>query len=231
MQANPNRYIYPPRPATTVPPTALAEFSNLYPWAQLKYNGARCLLKHLPAQGDEPARLQLWNRHGQRFKTYTPPDHLLAQIHNFIHALGLPPTGYHLFDGELIDFKHRSIRDTLAIWDLLVRNDTHLIGTTYQERYQLLQAPTQQLTYYHHNEPMGNFLPGSPDLIIPLNYPSPRWAEAWELIGRINAPYTQPLIEGLVLKQPEGKLSHGFNANNNGDWMLRSRLHTARHIC
>ena len=53
------------------------------------------------------------------------------------------------------------------------------------------------------------------------------------MIQKINQPFDQagigPLLEGLVFKDPNGRLQMGWQEKNNSDWMARSRVTTGRH--
>lgn len=235
MQVKPTQYIFPPRPTEAIPRDQ-TEFLGEYGWtAQLKYNDSRCLVKYLPG-----GEIQLWNRHGERFRDYTAPDWLLEQLNSLREELGLDKDSHHLLDGGLIDKKHRAIKDTIAIWDILVRDSQHLLGTTYQERYnsihQAAETPWHWQTYK-----LGLTWDKTPNILLPENWPHQTWISLWEMIDEINAPFTigkpndpnykiSPLIEGLVFKDPNGELEMGIREKNNSAWIMRSRVQTGRHL-
>lgn len=236
MKIKTDQYIFPPRPQTAIPRDDLETFATLDWIAQLKYNDSRCLVKYLP-----DGTIELWNRHAERFRTYTAPDSLIEELHEVAETLGLKLGKLHLLDGGLLDQKHVAIKDTIVIWDILVRDGEHLLGTTYQERYEMLRSTPygdryQKWTFDDFN--LG--IKFTTNIFMPENYDHEDWNKLWTLVDEINAPYThgkpgdpdyeiKPIIEGIVLKDPEGTLSLGFKERNNEDWMVRSRVQTGRH--
>lgn len=221
---NTDRYIYPPRPQTSVPRNDTDFFQNLGWIAQLKYNGSRCLIKHLPNN-----TIQLWNRHAERFRTYHTPNWLQEELKTAIYKLGLQPNEYHVLDGELLDQKHSSIKDVIIIWDVLVKTGEHLLDTQYIDRYNMLKNNlSTQETWKHNNYDLGTKLTNH--VLMPKNYTNTEWDTAWNIVHNVNAPYPTPLLEGIVLKDPNGLLERGFKEKNNGSWMIRSRITTGRHV-
>lgn len=227
MKVKPEQYIYPPRPDQAIPRDQ-TEFLGEMGWlAQLKYNDSRCLVKFLP-DGDT----ELWNRHGERFRDYTCPDWLKDQLQTLRAELGLSADGYHLLDGGLLDKKHRSIKDTLVIWDILVKDSEHLLGTTYQDRYNSIA--TADVPWHWESYKLGLTWDKqtTPNILIPEIWPHQTWPDLWDMIYEINKPFENicgPLIEGLVFKNPLGELGMGFTEKNNSSWVMRSRVATGRH--
>lgn len=226
MQVKPEQYIYPPRPDQAIPRDA-TDFLGEMGWlAQLKYNDSRCLVKFLPDQ-----TIELWNRHGERFRNYTCPPWLHDQLQILRQELGLGQ-GYHLLDGGLLDQKHRAIKDTIVIWDILVRDSQHLIGTTYQERYQSLAQNADIPWHFDHTKFGLTWDKQLSNVLIPEQWPHQTWPDLWDMIHEINKPYENicgPLLEGLVFKDPNGELGMGFTEKNNSQWVMRSRVATGRH--
>lgn len=238
--ANPTKYIWPPRPDKAIPREATDFLKNSTWIAQLKYNDSRCLIKYLP-----DGTVELWNRHGERFRDYTPPDWLLQQLQEAREKLGLPAGEYHLLDGGLLDKKHAAIKDCVVIWDVLVASGIQLLGTTYQHRYDMLFAhnlSTSPIWTYSHPtypKPYAFGFSLTQNVFYPANYHSQHWDGLWADIAVINAPYTtgkptdknykiSPLIEGLVFKDAQGKLKQAFKEKNNSHWIMRSRVATGR---
>lgn len=239
LQVKNDQYIFPPRSADAIP-RADTEFLGEMGWiAQLKYNDSRCIIKYCTN-----GTVELWNRHAEQFRSYTPPEHLTEQLHQLREILGLANNKVSMLDGGLLDQKHAAIKDTIAIWDILVRDDEHLIGTRYIDRHdQLFTEAEHGLWVYEHKSryPIVFGHTFTPDLLIPVNYEPHEWDSLWDIIATINAPFTignpndtnyeiKPLIEGLVFKDPNGTLEMGFNEKNNDSWMMRSRVKTGRHL-
>jgi hypothetical protein len=157
--------------------------------------------------------------------------------------LGLSDSKVSMLDGGLLDQKHQAIKDTLVVWDILVRDDTHLLGSTLADRYDSLQRfTTENLWLYEHPQhaPVNFGHTFTPDIFLPNNWDGCRWDEAWDVVNTVNAPFThgkygdpdyeiKPVLEGLVFKNPKGELGMGFNEKNNDEWMMRSRVPTGRH--
>ena len=219
-----DRYIYPPRPNTSIPREESEYFQSLGWAAQLKYNGSRTIIKHLPT-----GKIELWNRHAERFRTYHAPDWLLEQITQTIKELQLAPDQYHILDGELIDQKHTAVKDTIAIWDIIVRNGEHLLDTTYESRYTSLHNKvSNKENYTHQNQDLGIKL--TDNTLLAKTYTKDQWDTAWDIVHKTNQPYgDRPLLEGVVLKDLTGRLERGYKEKNNGSWQIRSRIKTGRH--
>ena len=219
-----DKYIYPPRPKTSLPYGEAAFFKDLGWVAQYKYNGSRCMVKHLPN-----GKIELWNRHAETFRTYNPPTWLQDQTRSSLYKLGLNPTGYHLLDGELLDQKHIAIKDTVVIWDILVRDGQHLLGTTYGERHSTLyDVISQEEKWLHKAQHFGIRL--SDNVFFATNLGASLWDGAWDMVLEVNKPYgDKPLLEGLVIKDPNGVLERGWRESNNGEWLVRCRVKTGRH--
>lgn len=234
MQIKTTQYIFPPRPKTCIPKSNISIMQTLNWEAQYKYNGVRILIKYLPSPTGQvkDTPIQLWNRHGDRLWSYTIHEDLHQQLLNLSEHLQISTLETSILDGELIDSKHKALKDTIAIWDILVKNSKHLIGTTYKERYDMITPTNNNYTF---KAPHGNFTIGkkySKDILRPENYNHKHWNNMWDLVDNINKPYKTkngtlaPLIEGLVFKNPHGTLEPGWNNNNNSDWQCRSRVKT-----
>lgn len=231
--------IYPPRPSAIVPRAETNIYADRGWCGQLKYNDSRMLLKLLygsyrpDGSSDDPV-IELWNRHGEKLR-YHLPDFLRDEILGIISKLEMNTVDtWHLFDGGLLHFKHSAIKDSIVLWDVLVRDDEYLIGTTYRQRYDLLaQAAVGDWCF---TDPKGEehkfgltFCKENGHIFIPECFQPGKWDEVWELVERVNQDYPQPLLEGLVMKNPVGELELGFPQQNNSSWMSRSRVLTGRH--
>lgn len=239
LQVKHDQYIFPPRSADAIPRDD-TEFLGEMDWiGQLKYNDSRCVIKYC-ADGT----VELWNRHAERFRSYHAPEHLVEQLLQLREILGLASDCVSMLDGGLLDQKHAAIKDTIAIWDILVRDDQHLIGTRYIDRYtSLFPKADHGLWIYEHkaHDPISLGHQFTEDLLIPTNHPATEWDSLWDTVATINTPFTigtpnatnyeiKPLIEGLVFKDPTGTLEMGFKEKNNDSWMMRSRVQTGRHL-
>lgn len=236
LQVRPDQYIFPPRPENAIPRSETELFKALGWVAQYKYNDSRCVIKVLPS-----GEIELWNRHAEKFRDYTAPDWLINELMAFRARFG-EQKGVDMFDGGLLDRKHAAIKDTIVIWDVLVLNNEHLIGTTYGERYDMLKAKAEQDQWYYDNRgtPVPFGYKFSEHIFMPQNWVPNEWDAAWDTIEAVNRPYTvgkpgdanyncRPVIEGIVMKELTGRLELGFREKNNGAWQTRSRVVTGRH--
>lgn len=229
-------YIYPPRATTAIQRSALATLTatTMANWiAQLKYNDTHIMLDYIG-----PNLHTIWDRHGKH-PVYDPrPLHRdLAALGQLL--LGAYGPGRHLLDGGLLHSKHSAIKDTIVLWDVLVKNDNRLTGTTYTHRYELLAslARIDPITatpspYQFAKYPIGIHI--TDNVFLPKSYAldpaeTEPWQGLWDLVAAINRPYQNPLLEGIMLKNPRGVLKYGLREINNNDWLTRSRVHTGRH--
>lgn len=227
------QYIFPPRAENCIHRSQAGIYLDMGWIPQFKYNDTRCLIKILPGYN-----IELWNRHGERIKNYTCPEWILEQIKNLAETLQLSPHEWHLLDGGLLDQKHRAIKDTIVIWDILVENSEHLLGTTYAHRYAGVRTRISSLeTYWYtnpHHDPIDFGIKISENLLLARNYSKEDYDAMWRTVETANAPYTvngdiKPVLEGVVIKDPEGILGMGYKVKNNTDWMAKSRVTTGRH--
>ena len=228
-------YIYPPRTETCLPRD---QDSFLTGWlGQPKYNGTRCLIKITPQ------RIELWSRHAEKIKNYTPTENVTEQLHNLRTLYNLDNNHITIFDSELLDSKHTAIKNTIAIFDILVHNSQHLTGTTYSNRYNTLINPLDYNHDWMYTNPINptihppqNFgIYVSDSIFVPRNWTQQQWPQLWEMVETVNRPYTdktgniKPVLEGIVYKDPHGVLKPGYKMKNNEDWQMKSRVATARH--
>lgn len=248
LPVKPNHYIYPPRARDVIPLSEAKLFAKLGWIGQLKYNDSRCLIKYQPNH-----HVELWNRHQKLMQSFIAPDYLIDQLMAVKDKIGSDE--WMLLDGGLLHNKHTAIKNTVVIWDVLVLNGRHLLGSTYGDRYNFLkerlcnQAPIWQYKNPVHG-PVDFGLRVSDNILMPINYVGNRndtdvqgdaWQSIWDtIITTVNAPYTvgkpndknydcKPVIEGLVFKSLDEKLEMGLKEKNNSSWMCRSRVATGRH--
>jgi len=239
LEVTEDQYIYPPRPKTAMPFEDVEFFAEIGWGWQYKVNDSRCLIKYLP-----DGSVELWNRHAERFRSYNLPDWLEDQLVATKKALGLVDGELHILDGGLLDQKHAAIKDTIVIWDILVRSGKHLLGTTCLERFNSIAVGTTDFKFSHesYEAPIkfGRNYDGSPNVFHLEWNPDGDLASAWQTVQNVNKPYTngkpgcsdysiKPILEGLVLKDGQGPLEMGMVERNNGSWMCRSRVTTGRH--
>lgn len=222
------RFIYPPRPNSVVTLDELPHYGSLGFVGQFKFNDSRTTISYLP-----DGTYELWNRDGSRPQFY-PTAELDAEIKQVRSILGLKEDSWSYLDAGLLHKKHRAIKNTLVIWDILVRDNDYLTGTTYISRFNsIIDKAVEPYAY-------NDFLLGyrlTDNILVPKNFKHDEWGQCWQDVTEINKSvgFTDenspvgPLLEGLVLKDPHGTLSFASREANNTDWSVRCRVKTGRH--
>lgn len=226
---NPTHWLYPPRTSNCMPKEEAEAFCTDLGWiGQYKVNDSRAVI-YLEPNGD----IQIWNRH-RELMDYNIPESLLEEFKELRKLLHL--NGHCRLDGGLLHKKHAAIKNTVIIWDILVRDGEHLLGTTYRERYGSIMEPVAQATpgfYYIGDAHVG--LSATPNIHIAVSHHPANSQKMWENIDKANTPYwtggnlTSPIVEGIVYKDIDSPLEPGFKEKNNEGWSLKSRVQTKRH--
>jgi len=199
------RKLYPPRATRSVSPNSLERLKGFV--AQYKYDDIRTLILITPG-----GRVELMTRKRQPHFEYT----LTPGMKKSLLHLDLDGSKYHVLDGGVI--RHFSVgkERPIILWDILVHNDQYLVGSTYRDRYALLKS-----------------ICGSPDLVeqvtgrdIALVISGNLWLAPIFKSGFADrywhASETE-WLEGLMLKNPAGKLTRALSEENNGSWQLKAR--------
>jgi len=198
---------FPPRPTASIPPTRIAEFDG---WiAQRKFNGTRTVTFVTP-EGDVVLR----TRHREEHRAYSITDAMVESV----GSLDLARGKWHVLDGELLHSKTTRVKDRLVLFDVLVHEGRYLVGTTVEERLPLLRAITRAPSTHETETGSEIALLAAPTLWV---------AETFADQDRYGEIYEQALgldeLEGVVLKNPRGRLSPGVSEANNGEWIVRVR--------
>lgn len=238
-----NGPIYPPRATNAIPRDQTHLYQRLGWKAQLKYNDTHILLDYRCTP--EGAHLHdVYDRHTK----HPAYDFNRSPLTKSLHDLGkqLGSSGRTLLDGGLLHSRHTALKDTIVIWDVLIRptqehpEGAHLLGSTVQERYDWLRSLITSSPplgeFVINGEPIGYLL--LPRIIVPkfihAGSNMDEWDKLWEIVERVNKHQSnisgQPILEGLVFKNPHGILKHGLTEKNNSDWISRSRVRTGRHL-
>lgn len=200
-------YIYPPRPETTIKfgsPTFNKYTDNPNWIGQLKLNGQRNVI-YIDPEGNQ----QWWNRHKELHRSYTVQEWFKQEVRDLIK---IEPGKWTVLDSELLNNKDKNIKDTIYIYDILVLNGEYLLGSTYQERFTMLQNIVQA------KDPIVErcMVKVSPHIYLPQNLQGQQLKDAWELTK-------VSWVEGFVFKKLDGRLTVGFKEDNNSDWMIKCR--------
>jgi len=196
-------YLYPPRPEKLIAPTNLAQIEALGWWAQAKLNGTCCTLYVTPER-----KTVAVGRHG-------PGNHLAwqpgPQWDAFVETLPVVG-GWWVFVGELLHSKVRGgPRDTVYLFDMLVSDSQYLLGSKYRQRYEMLQ----ELCDFTEPDADNNYRVVTPGVWLASNRTSG--------FGKLFSAPSEPIVEGLVFKNPDAALLTCAHATNNQGWQIKCR--------
>jgi hypothetical protein len=199
------KYLYPPRApgSHAIDKSQINFIAGQGFGAQKKKNGTNNVIFtngtdviFRPRHGDE-------NPH----KLWTPlPEHI-----EFFKGFG---TKWSVFCSELLHSKVPGIRHQIFIHDVLVWQGEYLIGTTFNERQNLLKG----ITLRHKGVDEGDQFRIHPNVTIAKLYTG----GALEFKSLFKS--LKPEDEGLVFKRLEGKLSPCIAENSNADWQYKCRI-------
>lgn len=212
MEYSSYRYLWPPRPEEAVAPTSLAMFEPMRWWAQAKMDGTNCTVYVPPAKGDDAFAM---GRAGADNRLVWQPGERWRTFESY-----LPGKGWYAFQGELLHTRGVGVRDTIFLFDLLVDDGEYLIGTTYAERY-------HRLATLCGNVGAEPWVEDTHMVITPGVWLATNRARAFsEWFAAIRNLPGKPPVEGLVFKNPNGKLAPCTRAVSNAVWQRKCRRPT-----
>lgn len=137
-------------------------------------------------------------RHGEPHKAWTPKPGAIQFFQNFPGSI---------FVGELLHNKGPGVKDTLYLFDVLSYLGTSLVGTTFEERQTGPMLAVSKVT------------PLSATVWVAENHQF-GLSSLWKEIEHDK----EPLVEGLVLKNPKGILEFYHKESSNQGWQVKCRL-------
>lgn len=208
-------FLYPPRPENAIMQQNIKNFTADRFLAQPKLNGS-CATLYVSDMG----AWQLWDRDKTPLPCFKLPFGRLA-----------PPTGSgaNVFAGEYLNknkfgengqrFNHKFV-----IWDLLVYCGEYLLGTTLEERLQLLREiiPCDDAVINNKGDlEMHEFICATcHEGIYQVNTYHGDFANLYQRV------IPTDVYEGIVLKRRSAKLEHGYKPDNNRLWQVKCRKQT-----
>lgn len=208
MKYNDFHFIFPPRPKNPIPQDELEYYDAKHRFmAQPKLNGSNCVI----AMNDEKVIIQ--NRHGQPFTS--------TQIINDIKKL-YKGTGWMVLNGEYLnknqDNSFGSFNHKLVLFDIIVYNGIHLLGTSFGDRINLIYELYGENTF---------------DKDSNLNEISENIFSVKTFYDNFEKKFEEitptPVYEGLVLKRTTSKLQNGTSENNNHNSQIKCRKATRNY--
>jgi hypothetical protein len=188
-------YIYPPRPEWCIPESELPNYDNDSYIAQPKLNGSNVTLYINGAE---------WKNFG-RHKNENLSNFKLTD--NDIESLNLPKDKWHVIVGEYMnknkkDGNNEYWNHHFVVFDILVFNSEHLLGSTFEERVKLMDN-------IFGTKDENGYLYKISDNIYRVKSFYDNFQERWNEIVKID------MFEGFVLKKKSQKLTPAFSEKNN----------------
>lgn len=200
-------YIYPPRIKTILPHSGLVSFDAMDKFlAQVKLNGSSMLLYI------EDGKVTTYNRHKERMVCKMDKEELLE--------LGKTANDMVLC-GEYMN-KNKKDEDgnpwnlKYVIFDILVYNGIHLLGTTFEERQELLKK-------LYPDNPTKKYLHQITENCFRMESFNSNFKEIYDDITQ------HDMYEGVCLKRRNGKLENGTTVDNNTGTQFKTRKPTKNY--
>jgi hypothetical protein len=199
--------LFPPRPDAAIPPQMLMFYEKKKWVAQYKKNGTNCVIWITPQK-----KIIIKSRHGENHKAWAMTPYLEKELIRLF-----PEKKWFVLCSELMHSKTPTIKDTIYIHDMLVWKSKFLLSSTFMERQLLLDARlktnVETQTHYVCDEQgkvwyAKRFEKGFNALFMAIKEPK--------------------IDEGLVLKDPNGKLRRCFTPKDNSSWQVKCR-HEHKH--
>lgn len=200
-------YLYPPRPEHAVPIEHIGTYEELGYVAQPKLDGSSCLVF------TDGAKSIAMSRHATPFAT--EPSLLTDGTFRALHR-GVPGK-WTVLVGELMNKSKKDERGRAfsgyVVHDVLVADGVHLVGTTFAERIALLDS----MYGTAGSTQSGLYGTGHEGVYRVRTYPGDLAAE----FRRLTA--SAPMYEGIVAKDPTGRLEHGMRQKNTRSGQVKVR--------
>ena len=203
------KFIYPPRPDQTIPFDSIDNYDNDMYIGQPKLDGD---CAELYINVDE---IRHFNRHKKEgIKLFKIKNSEMMELHR--------GEGWMVLVGEYMNKNKKDVDNEpwnhkFVIWDIIVYNGEHLVGTTYEERVKLLDSLYGVID---HND----YLYKISENIFRVKTFYNNFSKLWKQITKID------MLEGFVFKRKNGKLTDGTrNAKNGHLNSIKSRKKTKNY--
>lgn len=194
------KFLYPPRPIKKVIPGLLGFYENRGYWAQVKKNGTCSILGVGPS-----GEIYTQNRHGKDHSMWKPSEESLQPFKSIMNGK------WHVFVVEVMDAKTPHIKDSIYVHDIVVHNGRVLEGSTFSERQILLRKifPRRDVGGFGYEKVTDKVWLAT---LIKGGFR--------DIFNSIEDPKVD---EGLVLKDPNGKLEPMWREGTNSGWQVKCR--------
>lgn len=194
------KFLFPPRPERKILPGLLGFYENRGFWAQIKKNGT-CSILGVGPKGE----IYTQNRHGEDHRLWKPSEESLKPFKDIANGK------WHVFVVEVIDAKTPRIKDTIYIHDIIVHAGKILVDSKFSERQKLLRK-------IFPNRVKGGF--GYEKITKKVWLATLIKRKFKAIFDSIEDPKVD---EGLVLKDPNGRLEPMWREGKNSGWQVKCR--------
>lgn len=221
MKFNKIIYFYPEKPVLILKESnALDEMSNDPDYvAELKYNGQRCELHFFNGNAE------FWDRHGKHLDYNSNSlykDGRESIVVELRKRFGYK--GYFVFDGELRHNK-AGVYNRFMIYDIHVYENEFLNRLIFSERRDILESHFEAVEYEDEHDL--RYFPDIRPVSLSTQYPD-EFRQLFIDAGEGSYGNTDE-IEGIVIKNLNGKLKLGRSSSSHSMWMFKVRHATGRH--
>ena len=198
-------YIYPPRPKNPIQPKDLIIWDNDMMVGQAKLNGSNCTVYM------NETKIYAYNRHGQRLSNF---DIDTKELNNIYRGKGWMVLNGEYMNKSKKDKSNEIFNNKFCIFDLLVLNNQHLVGTTFSERVNILDG------FYGRGS---DFIHNISENIYKIESFYTDFKSIYDKLTPID------MVEGLVLKRKSARLENGTTENNNFKSQIKVRKPTKNY--
>ena len=201
------KFLFPPRPEYAIASAMLRYYEGRGWLAQYKKNGTNTLLGISPKK-----EIIAMTRRGEPHKAWQVTEHIKKEL-----ARLFPEPKWFVICAELLHNKNATIKDTIYIFDVLVWNGDFLFDSTFLERQELLDK--RLIT---NVEAQSHYVCDTEGKVW--------YAKRFEKgFRKMFASIRDARIdEGLVIKDPKGRLRSCRTATDNASWQVKCR-HPSKH--
>jgi len=199
------QYIFPPRPKNPIPDNDLKIWDNGMMIAQPKINGSNCTIY---TNGRD---IYVYNRHGKRLTGFDISKEEVLKLYN--------GNGWMVLNGEYTNKSKKDINgdvfsNKFCLFDILVKDNNYLIGTTFQQRVDMIDE-----LYGISNDYIGQITENT----YRIKSFNRDFKQIFDDLTKID------MVEGLVLKRKSAKLEIGTSENNNSKSQIKARKPTKNY--
>lgn len=198
------RFLFAPRPENAISSGMINYFEGKGWVGTYKLNGT-CSLIGIAPDGS----MHTMTRHNTPHKAWNPQ---FSQTRNL--AKYVKRDTWTVFAAELMHSKTPNTKDTLYLFDMVVHNSKELIGTTYDERQDMLAM----MFHERQGEEDSHYVIENGIWLVKNHL-----HDLKKKFSEIKAHPTKE-FEGLVLKDPNGKLSLMTKTGQNQGWQVKVRV-------